>query len=35
MKNKITDKEIKDIEAKVYEDLAKERRLESKELGIK
>jgi len=35
MENKITNKEVKEIEAKVYKDLAKEREEEAKELEIK
>ena len=35
IKNKITDKEVKDIEAKVYTELAEERKEEVKELKSK
>jgi len=35
MKNKITNKEVKEIEAKVYQNLAKEREEEAKELENK
>jgi len=35
IKNKITDKEVKEIEAKVYTELAKERKAEIKKLGFK
>lgn len=34
-KNKINDKEVKDIEAKVYSDLAEERKVESEAIKNK